>query len=260
VSFTGSTRAGVLVAKAAADTIKRVHQELGGKSPNVILPDADFARAIPHAVNTCFRNSGQSCNAPTRLLVPADRRDEVVTLAKQQAERAIVGMPGDEATTLGPVVNRVQFDKIQALIQRGIDEGATLVIGGPGRPQGFDRGYFVRPTVFTDVTRDMTIAREEIFGPVLCIQAYRDEDEAVDIANDTDYGLSSYVYSGDLERARRVARRIRAGMVHLNGAPADYAGAFTGYKHSGNGQEWGRYGFEAFLEVKTLFGYDPRPA
>ena len=255
VSFTGSTRAGILVAKAAADTVKRVHQELGGKSPNILLDDADFGAAVTHGVRGCFANSGQSCNAPTRLLVPADRQEEVIEIARRIAGETVAGDPRAAATTIGPVVSRTQFERIQHLIETGIKEGATLVAGGPGRPQGLNKGYYVQPTVFADVRTDMSIAREEIFGPVLSILPYRDEEEAIRIANDTVYGLSSYVTSGDIERSRRVARRIRAGMVHLNGSRGDTAAAFGGYKQSGNGREWGRFGFEEFLEIKSMFGY-----
>ncbi|HZH51494.1 MAG TPA: aldehyde dehydrogenase family protein [Microvirga sp.] len=255
VSFTGSTRAGILVAKAAADTVKRVHQELGGKSPNIILDDADFEAAITHGARTCFNNSGQSCNAPTRLLVPRARQEEVAAIAKRIAESTVVGDPRSAGTTIGPVVSEVQFNRIQDLIQAGIKEGATLVTGGLGRPEGLNRGYYVRPTVFADVTNDMRIAREEIFGPVLSILPYETEEQAVAIANDTVYGLSSYVTSGDPERARRIARQIRAGMVHINGSRGDNAAPFGGYKQSGNGREWGRYGFEDYLEVKSMFGY-----
>jgi aldehyde dehydrogenase (NAD+) len=259
ISFTGSTRAGILVAKAAADTVKRVHQELGGKSPNILLDDADFEAAVTHGVRACFANSGQSCNAPTRLLVPFDRQNEVAAIAKRIAEETIVGDPRSPSTTIGPVVSQIQFARIQSLIEAGIKEGATLVTGSPGRPTGFDRGYYVQPTVFADVRNDMSIAQEEIFGPVLSILPYRDEEDAIRIANDTVYGLSSYVTSGDLERARRVARRIRAGMVHLNGSRGDTAAAFGGYKRSGNGREWGRFGFEEFLETKSMFGYLAQP-
>ncbi len=255
ISFTGSTRAGTLVAKAAADTVKRVHQELGGKSPNIVLDDADVEAAVTHGVRACFANSGQSCNAPTRLLVPLDRQGEVAAIAKRIAEETIVGDPRSPSTMIGPVVSEVQFARIQSLIEAGIDEGATLVAGGAGRPAGLDRGYYVQPTVFADVCNDMSIAQEEIFGPVLSILPYRDEEDAIRIANDTVYGLSSYVTSGDLERARRVARRIRAGMVHLNGSRGDTAASFGGYKQSGNGREWGRFGFEEFLETKSMFGY-----
>jgi len=260
VSFTGSTRAGIAVARAAADTVKRVAQELGGKSPNIILPDADIVRAVTHGTRQCFSNSGQSCNAPTRMLVPADRQEEAIAVAREVAAATAVGDPRDEGTTIGPVVSKAQFDKIQRLIEQGIAEGARLVAGGPGRPEHLNRGYYVRPTVFADVRNDMTIAREEIFGPVLSILPYRDEEEAIAIANDTIYGLSSYVTSGDLDHARAVARRIRAGMVHINGSPADLAAPFGGYKQSGNGREWGRYGLEDFLEVKAMFGYNPKNA
>lgn len=255
VSFTGSTRAGIQVAKAAADTVKRVHQELGGKSPNIILDDADFEAAVSHGARACFANSGQSCNAPTRLLVPADRQHEAIAVAKRIAEETIVGDPRADETMIGPVVSDIQFDRIQTLVEAGIREGATLVAGGPGRPEGLPRGYYVRPTVFADVSNAMSIAREEIFGPVLSILPYADEEEAIRIANDTVYGLSSYVTSGDVERARKVARRIRAGMVHLNGSRGDTAAAFGGYKQSGNGREWGKFGFEEFLETKSMFGY-----
>ncbi len=255
VSFTGSTRAGVLVAKAAADTVKRVHQELGGKSPNLLLDDADFASAVPRSVRSCFGNSGQSCNAPTRLLVPRARHDEVVALAGQAAGALRVGPPRAAGTALGPVVSATQFERIQRLIGIAIAEGATLVAGGLGRPDGLERGYYVRPTIFADVSNDMTIAREEVFGPVLAIIPYDSEEEAIAVANDTPYGLSSYVTSGDRDRARHVARRMRAGMVHLNGAPLDSAAPFGGYKQSGNGRECGIFGFEDFLEVKTVFGH-----
>ena len=255
VSFTGSTRAGILVAKAAADTVKRVTQELGGKSANIILDDADFAKAVGGGVTGCFLNSGQSCNAPTRMLVPAARQAEAIEIAKAAAAAVKVGDPFAEGTTIGPVVSEAQWNKIQGLIQKGIDEGATLVTGGLGRPDGLTKGYYVKPTIFADVRNDMTIAREEIFGPVLSILPYRDEEEAIRIANDTPYGLSGYVSSGSLERARRVAARMRTGNVHLNGAGADFAAPFGGYKQSGNGREWGVFGFEEFLEVKAVMGY-----
>jgi aldehyde dehydrogenase (NAD+) len=256
VSFTGSTRAGILVAKAAADTVKRVHQELGGKSPNILLDDADYEAAVTHGARACFANSGQSCNAPTRMLVPFDRQQQAAEIAQRIAAETIVGDPRSSTTTIGPVVSRVQFDRIQSLIEAGIREGATLVAGGPGRPAGLNLGYYVQPTVFSDVRNDMSIAKEEIFGPVLSILPYKDEEDAIRIANDTTYGLSSYVTSNDVERARRVARRIRAGMVHINGSRGDTAAAFGGYKQSGNGREWGRFGFEEFLEIKSMFGYD----
>lgn len=255
VSFTGSTRAGVEVARAAAPTVKRVTQELGGKSPNIILDDADMATAVGGGLMSCLMNSGQSCNAPTRLLVPASRHDEAVAIARATAETLTVGDPFAEDTRLGPVVSEVQWNKIQSLIQKGIDEGATLVTGGRGRPEGLDRGYFVRPTVFANVSNDMTIAREEVFGPVLAILPYADEDEAIQIANDTSYGLSSNVSSASLDDARRVARKIRAGQVVLNGAVPDFSAPFGGYKQSGNGREWGVFGFEEFLETKAIMGW-----
>ncbi len=255
VSFTGSTRAGIAVAKAAADTVKRVSQELGGKSPNIILADADINKAVTHGASSCFSNSGQSCNAQTRMLVPADRQEEVIAIAKKIAAQTVVGDPRSAMTTIGPVVSKLQYDKIQGLIEAGIAEGARLVAGGPGRPEHLNRGYYIRPTVFADVRNDMTIAREEIFGPVLSILPYTSEEEAIAIANDTVYGLSSYVTAGAIEHARDVARRIRAGMVHINGAPGDLAAAFGGYKQSGNGREWGKFGLEDFLEVKSMFGY-----
>ena len=255
VSFTGSTRAGILVAQAAAPTVKRVTQELGGKSANILLDDVDFPAAVAGGVRACFLNSGQSCNAPTRMLVPADRIAEAKEIARATAAQITAGDPFAEGVTIGPVVSKTQFDKIQGLIQKGIDEGATLVAGGTGRPEGKTHGYFVRPTVFGDVRNEMTIAREEIFGPVLSILPYRDEDDAVRIANDTVYGLSGYVSSGSLDRARRVASRLRTGNVHVNGAPPDFGAPFGGYKQSGNGREWGRFGFEEFLEVKAVIGY-----
>jgi len=255
VSFTGSTRAGIEVARAAAPTVKRVTQELGGKSPNIILDDADLAAAVGGGLMGCTLNSGQSCNAPTRMLVPADRHDEALAIARSAAEGLAVGDPFAEGSRLGPVVSEAQWNRVQGLIQKGIDEGATLVAGGPGRPEGLERGYYVRPTVFGNVRNDMTIAREEIFGPVLSILPYRDEDEAVEIANDTPYGLCGYVSSGDPERARRVARRIRAGQIALNGANPDFSAPFGGYKQSGNGREWGAFGFEEFLETKAVMGW-----
>ncbi len=254
VSFTGSTRAGREVAKAAADGIKRVTQELGGKSANIILDDApDFAKAVAGGVISCFSNSGQSCNAPTRMLVPKARMDEAIEVAKAAATKASVGDPAAETTRLGPVVSEAQFNKIQDLIQKGIDEGAELIAGGTGRPEGMDKGYFVKPTIFANVSNDMTIAREEIFGPVLTIIAYEDDADAVRIANDTEYGLSGYV-SGETEHAQQIARQIRTGMVHINGAGPDFSAPFGGYKKSGNGREWGLEGFEEFLEIKSLMG------
>ena len=257
VSFTGSTRAGVAVATAAAPTVKRVTQELGGKSANIILDDANFAAAVKEGAVSCFRNTGQSCNAPTRMLVPKSRMAEAAEAAKQAAAATNVGDPSAETTNLGPLAGKAQFEKVERLIQKGIDEGAKLVAGGPGRPDGLAKGYYARPTVFADVRNDMTIAREEIFGPVLCIIPYESEDDAVRIANDTPYGLSGFVTSGDLEHARKVAKRIRSGNVHINGARPDFAGCFGGYKQSGNGREWGESGLEEFLELKTVFGYAP---
>ncbi len=255
VSFTGSTRAGVAVANAAAPTVKRVTQELGGKSANIILDDADLVKAVREGVQTCFRNTGQSCNAPTRILVPKSRMAEAGNIAKAEAESTKVGDPTGPDTALGPLASMAQFEKVQSLIRNGIEEGASLVAGGLGRPEGIATGYFVRPTVFTGVRNNMTIAREEIFGPVLCIIPYENEDEAVRIANDSPYGLAGFVTSGDLEHARRVAKRIRAGNVHINGARIDFRACFGGYKQSGNGREWGEAGLEEFLELKAVFGY-----
>ena len=254
VSFTGSTRAGVQVAKAAADTVKRVAQELGGKSANILLDDADLKRAVEGGVRSCFTNSGQSCNAPTRMLVPRARYAEAVAIAKAAAEKVTVGDTRAEGTTIGPVVSQAQFDKIQRLIRAGMEEGAELVTGGVGRPPGLERGYYVRPTVFAGVRNDMTIAREEIFGPVLSILPYEDEEDAIRIANDTVYGLAGYVSSADTQRALRVASRLRAGNVQLNGAGPDFTAPFGGYKQSGNGREWGEFGLEEFLEVKAVMG------
>ena len=252
VSFTGSTRAGREVAHAAADDIKRVTQELGGKSANIILDDVpDFAKAVAGGVIGCFGNSGQSCNAPTRMLVPKARMAEAAEIAKAAAAKATVGDPATDGGRLGPVASEVQFDKIQGLIKKGMDEGAKLVIGGPGRPDGLDKGFYVKPTVFAEVSNDMTIAREEIFGPVLCIIGYEDDADAVRIANDTDYGLAGYV-SGEPSHAQAVSRQIRAGVIHINGAQADFTVPFGGYKKSGNGREWGLEGFEEFLEIKAV--------
>ena len=255
VSFTGSTRAGVQVARAAAPTVKRVAQELGGKSANIILDDADIPKAVTKGAFQCFSNSGQSCDAPTRMLVPADRHDEATEIARAAAAKSVVGHPKAAGTRLGPVVSQIQFDKIQDLIAEGIEEGATLVTGGPGRPEGLPKGYYVRPTVFAGVTNVMTIAREEIFGPVLSILPYKDEEEAISIANDTPYGLAAYVSSGDPQRSRRVAMRLRSGQVHIDGAPHDDSAPFGGYKQSGNGRECGTWGLEEYLETKALLGY-----
>jgi aldehyde dehydrogenase (NAD+) len=258
VSFTGSTRAGIEVARAAAPTVKRVTQELGGKSANIVLDDADLSKVVSKGVFQCFSNSGQSCDAPTRMLVPADRHDEAAEIARTAASRSVVGHPKAEGTRLGPVVSQDQYDRIQRLIAKGIEEGATLVTGGPGRPEGLKTGYYVRPTVFANVSNEMTIAREEIFGPVLSILPYVDEEEAIWIANDTPYGLSAYVSSGDPQRSRRVAMRLRSGQVHIDGAPHDDSAPFGGYKQSGNGRECGVRGLEEYLETKALLGYHPQ--
>lgn len=255
VSFTGSTRAGIIVAKTAADTVKRVAQELGGKSANIILPDADLQEAVEKGVEGCFGNSGQSCDAPTRMLVPAARHDEALEIARARAERFKVGDPRAEDTELGPVVSRLQFDKIQRLIEAGIKDGATVVTGGPGRPEHLNRGYYVRPTVFGHVQPGMTVEREEIFGPVLSVISYDSEDEAVKIANDTVYGLAGYVQSKDIEHARRIAARIRAGQVSINYPDWDTHAPFGGYKQSGNGREYADWGIHDFLEVKGVVGY-----
>ena len=256
ISFTGSTRAGIEVARAAAPTVKRVAQELGGKSANIILDDADLEKAVAGGVQACFLNSGQSCNAPTRMLVAAGQHDAAVAIAKAAAEATTVAAPDAEAMGIGPVVSESQFNKIQELIEKGIDEGADLVAGGLGRPDGMNRGFYVRPTVFAGVDNAMTIAREEIFGPVLCVMPYDDEADAIRIANDTPYGLSGYVQSANIERARAAAAQIRAGNVHINGAGPDFAAPFGGYKQSGNGREWGVFGLEEFLEIKAVMGYE----
>jgi aldehyde dehydrogenase (NAD+) len=256
VSFTGSTRAGILVAKAAADTVKRVHQELGGKSANILFPDADFAVAVRKGVSGCFLNSGQSCNAPTRMFVPRDRQEEASALAKAAAEKFRVGPADASGTVLGPVVSQVQFDKIQNLIQSGVDEGATLVTGGPGRPADLNRGYYIRPTVFADVTPDMRIAREEIFGPVLSIMPYDSVEEAIERANDTPYGLASYIQTKDIAKARETSRRLRSGNVYINYPTWDAGLPFGGYKQSGNGREYAEYGLGDFLEIKGIAGYE----
>ena len=258
VSFTGSTRAGIEVAKNAAPTVKRVHQELGGKSPNIVLDDEVFAKSVAGGVRQVMTNSGQSCNAPTRMLVPSKRMDEAIAAAKEAAAQVTVGDPTGNAM-LGPVVSKTQWDKIQGLIQKGIDEGATLVAGGVGRPEGLDKGYYVQPTVFANVTPDMTISREEIFGPVLSILGYEDLDQAIAIGNDTEYGLAAYVNGADLAKAREVASKLRAGQVSINGA-SDMTAPFGGFKMSGNGREWGDFAFHEFLEVKAVMGYAPKQA
>lgn len=255
VSFTGSTRAGILVAKAAADTVKRVHQELGGKSANILFPDVDFAVAVKKGVSACFGNSGQSCNAPTRMFVPRDRQDEAAAFAKAAAEKFHVGAADAPGTVLGPVVSKAQFDKIQNLIESGIAEGATLVTGGPGRPADLNRGYFVRPTVFANVTPEMRIAREEIFGPVLSIMPYDSLEQAIERANDTVYGLASYIQTKDIQKARETSRRLRTGNVYINYPVWDAGLPFGGYKQSGNGREYAEYGLDDFLEIKGIAGY-----
>ncbi len=255
VSFTGSTAAGIRVAKLAADGVKRVAQELGGKSANLILDDADIAASVQAGVHACYTNAGQNCQSPTRMLIPRSRRDLAFEAAKKAVAQIRLGDPLDPQTTMGPLVSRAQFDKVQDLIQSGIDEGAVLVAGGPGRPAEINRGYYVRPTVFGDVTEDMRIAREEIFGPVLSIMNYETEEEAIAIANNTPFGLAGFVQSSDPERARKIANRIRAGRVYLNGAPFDRSLPFGGYKQSGNGREFGLFGFEEYLEVKAILGY-----
>lgn len=255
ISITGSNRAGALVAQAAAPTVKRVTQELGGKSPNVLLPDADFAKAVPLGVMSAFRNVGQSCSAPTRMIVPRSRLAEVEALAAATANALIVGDPQSEQTQLGPIANEAQFHRVQSMIQAGLDEGAKLVCGGPGRAAGFDKGFYTRPTVFSEVDNAMRIAQEEIFGPVLCIIAYETVDEAVAIANDTVYGLGAHVQGQDLDLARAVASRIRAGQVHLNHPAWNPMAPFGGYKRSGNGREYGVQGFEEYLETKAIVGF-----
>ncbi len=255
VSFTGSTRAGVLVAQAAAQTVKRVAQELGGKSANILLEDADFDVAVAKGVAACFTNSGQSCSIPTRMLVPSSRMAEAIAKAKEAAETYILGPTQDPDTQLGPLVNRNQYERVQRLIQSGIDEGADLIAGGLGPPQGLEQGFYVRPTVFANVTPSMTIAQEEIFGPVLSIIPFESEEQAITIANGTPYGLAAYVQSQCQERARNVARRLSAGGVHINYPAADFSAPFGGYKQSGNGREWGEFGMLEYLEVKAMVGF-----
>ncbi|MEO1969580.1 MAG: aldehyde dehydrogenase family protein [Sphingomonadaceae bacterium] len=253
ISFTGSTRAGIAIAANAAPTVKRVAQELGGKSPNIVLDDSAFAQSVARGTTAMMGNSGQTCTAPSRMLVPHARMEEAKAAAREAAEKVIPGDPKGNAT-IGPVVSKAQWDKIQGLIEKGIAEGATLVAGGPGKPEGLETGHYVKPTVFADVTNDMTIAREEIFGPVLAILGYDDLDDAVRIANDTEYGLASAITGEDLELARKTARKIRAGRVAINGG-YDMNAAFGGYKKSGNGREWGKFGFDEFVEVKAVMGY-----
>jgi aldehyde dehydrogenase (NAD+) len=255
ISFTGSTRAGVDIAKNAAASVKRVCQELGGKSPNIIFDDAQFAKHVAAGVASMMGNSGQTCSAPSRMLVPKGRMDEAIRIAREAASKVTVGDPqGDFG--IGPVVSRAQFEKVQMLIQKGVDEGATLVAGGPGRPEGLSKGYYVKPTVFANVINTMTIARDEIFGPVLTILGYDNLDQAVEIANDTEYGLAGYVAAADLDKARAVARKLRAGWVSINDG-FDFNAPFGGYKKSGNGREWGEFGFNEYLEIKGMLGYAP---
>jgi len=256
VSFTGSTRAGVQVAINAAPTVKRVSQELGGKSANILVDDASFTDAVAQGVASCFSNSGQTCVAPTRMLVPKARLEEACEIARRVASETKVGDPLDPTSVIGPVASESQYNIIQRYIETGISEGANLVVGGAGRPDGLSRGYYVKPTVFSHVTSKMTIAQEEIFGPVLSIMAYETDDEAVEIANDSPFGLSGYVSAVDIDRARSIARRLRTGMVHLNGAAPDFFAPFGGYKQSGNGREWGKYGLEEFMEIKAIMGYE----
>ncbi len=256
VSFTGSTRAGVMIAKSAADTVKRVSQELGGKSANIVFADADLEAAVKRGVLHCFENTGQSCNAPTRMLVEASVYDDAVAIAGRVAADVKLGDPKEKGAHLGPVVSKMHYDKIQGLIQVGIDEGAKLVVGGTGRADGFERGYYVKPTIFAGVNNQMVIAREEVFGPVLVMIPFEGESEAIAIANDTPYGLAAFVQTGDKDRARRVARRLRAGGVSINGAGQSYASPFGGYKQSGNGREWGEWGLHDFLEIKVINGFD----
>ena len=252
VSFTGSTRAGVLVAKAAADSVKRVTQELGGKSPNIIFEDANLEKDVTAGVKRMMNNSGQSCNAPSRMLVQSSVYDEAIKIAKVAAENVVVDQPTKEGGHLGPLSSRIQFDKVQGLIKKGIEEGANLIAGGPGKPNGLDVGYFVKPTVFAGVSNDMTIAQEEIFGPVLTMIPFDTEEQAIEIANDTPYGLAAYFSTTSEERAARVARQLRAGMVSVNTASQNYTAPFGGYKQSGNGREWGEFGFDDFLEIKGI--------
>lgn len=254
VSFTGSTRAGTAVAAAAAPTVKRVAQELGGKSPNIILPSADLAAAVKAGVEACFANTGQSCDAPTRMFVPRDRQEEALVAARQAAEAVVVGDPTDPETTMGPLISKLQFDKVQRLIEAGIEEGATLVAGGTGRPFGLNHGWFVKPTIFGNVTNGMTVSKEEIFGPVLAILPYDNLDHAVEMANDTVYGLAAYI-AGPVEEAKPLARRLRAGTVNLNYPAWDTFAPFGGYKQSGNGREYADWGIHDFCEVKGIVGW-----
>ncbi|MEJ1120630.1 MULTISPECIES: aldehyde dehydrogenase family protein [Phyllobacterium] len=252
MSFTGSTRAGIAVSKDAADTVKRVTLELGGKSPNIVFEDADLEDRVSSSVFECFNNSGQSCDAPTRMLVQRSVYDKVVKIAEETGKQARVGNPEEEGDHIGPLVSNVQYGRVQSLIEAGIAEGARVLVGGAGKPKGYETGYFVQPTIFADVNNDMRIAKEEVFGPVLALIPFDTEEEAIAIANDTPYGLAAYVQTGDAKRAERVASRLKAGMVHINGGPHRYGSPFGGYKQSGNGREGGKFGLEDFLEVKTI--------
>ena len=252
MSFTGSTRAGIAVSKDAADTVKRVTLELGGKSPNIVFEDADLEDRVAGSVIECFNNSGQSCDAPTRMLVQRSVYAKAVAIAEEAGRGARVGNPEEEGDHIGPLVSHIQYGRVQNLIEAGIAEGARLIVGGAGKPEGYETGYFVRPTIFADVKNDMRIAREEVFGPVLAMIPFDTEDEAIAIANDTPYGLAAYVQTGDAKRAERVASRLKAGMVHINGGPHRYGSPFGGYKQSGNGREGGKFGLEDFMEVKTI--------
>ena len=254
MSFTGSTRAGISVAKNSADTVKRVTQELGGKSANIILDDVDFTKTVAKGIFHCMNNTGQSCNAPTRMLIPADKMDEAINISKETALKLKVGDPQDESISVGPVVNKTQFLKIKEYISKGVEEGATLVTGGEDNIKENEKGYFINPTIFANVTKDMTIFKEEIFGPVLSIISYDSEEEAIDIANDSMYGLSGYIASNNTDKAKQFASKLRTGMVHINYAPVDQSLPFGGYKMSGNGREWGEYGIEDFLETKAIIG------
>ena len=254
MSFTGSTRAGIAVTKDAADTIKKVTLELGGKSPNIVFADCDLEKRVTRSVRDCFNNTGQSCNAPTRMLVERSCYDQVVEIAERAGRAQEVGDPSAEGRHIGPLVSDIQFGRVQALIEKGVSEGARLLCGGPGKPTGFDKGYYVKPTVFADVDPDMTISRQEIFGPVLSIIPFDSEEEAIEMANDTPYGLAAYIQTGDPARAERVAARLRAGAVHINGGGFNYGSPFGGYKQSGNGREGGLFGLEDYQEVKTLHG------
>jgi len=255
MSFTGSTRAGISVMQTAAETVKRVSLELGGKSPNIVFADVDIEEAVARGARACFSNSGQSCNAPTRMLVERSVYEKAVAIAARTATETAVGTPSKDGAHIGPVVSMRQYEKIQSLIEKGIEEGARVAAGGPGRPDGLEVGAYVRPTVFADVDNGMVIAREEIFGPVLCVIPFDTEDQAIEIANDTAYGLNAQVQTSDRDRARRIASKVRSGMVQLNGASRTSGSPFGGFKQSGNGREGGRWGLEEFLEIKSVSGW-----